>query len=147
MKVILLSDVKDLGKEDEIVDVKPGYARNFLIKKNLAVEVNKSNLNEIKVRKKAAAAKEAQALAEAQEMAETLEGQTFELPMKVGENGRLYGTLTAIDVENALAEAGYKVDKRNITLEKALRNVGKTTARLRLHREVIVLVNIVVVPK
>ena len=147
MKVILLEDVKGLGKEDEVVNVALGYARNFLFKKNLAVEANKANLNDIKTRKKAAAAKEAQALAEAKALAETLDGQTFELKKKVGENNRLYGTLTAIDVEAVLAEAGYKVDKRNITLEETLRNVGSTKAKLRLHRDVSVDITVSVVPE
>lgn len=136
MKVVLLEDVKKLGKADEIVEVSDGYARNFLFKKNLAVEATKENLNEVKLRKKAEQVKAERALAEAKETAAELEGKNFTMKMKAGEGGRLYGTLTAMDVADALVKAGYQVDKRNITIKVPLKNVGTTDVAVKLHNDV-----------
>lgn len=136
MKVVLLEDVKKLGKADEIVEVSDGYARNFLFKKNLAVEATKENLNEVKLRKKAEQVKAERALAEAKETAAELEGKNFTMKMKAGEGGRLYGTLTAMDVADALVKAGYQVDKRNITIKAALKNIGTTDVAVKLHNDV-----------
>lgn len=144
MKVILLEDVKGIGKADDIVDVKPGYARNFLFKQNLALEATKGNLNEVKVRKKADAAKEKQRLEEAQELGQRLAGKSFTKKMKVGEGGRLYGTLTAMDVADLLQQAGFDVDKKQVSLATQMKNVGTTTAAIRLHRDVSVDINVVV---
>lgn len=142
MKVVLLQDVKGVGRADDIVTVADGYARNMLFKKKLAVEATSANLNEVKVRKKAEAAKEAQILAEARAVGAQLDGQTFELKMRVGDSGRLYGTLTAMDVAEVLKKAGYDVEKRHITLAAALKNVGSTEATVKLHREVTVRIQI-----
>lgn len=136
MKVVLLEDVKKLGKVDDIVEVSDGYARNFLFKKNLAVEATKENLNEVKLRKKAEQVKAARVLQEAKDLAAKLEGQAFTMKMKTGEGGRLYGSLTAMDIANALVSAGYAVDKRNITIKTPLKNVGSTNVSVKLHNEV-----------
>ncbi len=142
MKVVLLQDVKKLGKVDDIVDVSDGYARNFLFKRNLAVEATKENLNEVKLRRRAEEVKAQRALDEAKELAKELEGQAFSMKMKAGAGGRLYGTLTAMDVADALAKAGYNVDKRNITIDQALKSLGQTTVRLKLHNEVTAVVTV-----
>lgn len=136
MKVVLLQDVKKLGKADDIVDVNDGYARNFLFKQKLAVEATKENLNEVKLRKRAEAVKAERALDDAKAMAEELEGKAFTMKMKAGAGGRLYGTLTAMDVAAALVAAGYDVDKRNITIETPLKNLGTARVKLKLHNEV-----------
>ncbi len=136
MKVVLLQDVKKLGKADDIVDVNDGYARNFLFKQKLAVEATKENLNEVKLRKRAEAVKAERALDDAKAMAEELEGKAFTMKMKAGAGGRLYGTLTAMDVSAALVAAGYDVDKRNITIETPLKNLGTARVKLKLHNEV-----------
>ncbi|MGI6545835.1 MAG: 50S ribosomal protein L9 [Fastidiosipilaceae bacterium] len=136
MKVILLEDVKSLGKADDIVDVAPGYANNFLLKKGLALEATKENMNVVRTRKKALNAKEAQNLAEAKAMGEELSGKSFTMVKKVGEGGKLYGTLTSMDVANCLKEAGYTVDKRGITIQTALKSIGSTDVTLKLHNEV-----------
>lgn len=136
MKVILLEDVKKLGKKDEIVEVSKGYANNFLFKKNLAVEANSGKLNELKLKQGAQIAESNRILEEAKELANVLEGKTFTVKKKSGEQGRLYGALTSIDVAAALAEAGYEVNKRLITLKHDLKNIGSTEAELKLHNEV-----------
>lgn len=136
MKVVLLQDVKKLGKTDDIVEVSDGYARNFLFKQNLAIEATKGNLNEVKIRKKADQAKADRILEEAKEKAKELEGQVFTLKMKAGSGGRLYGALTAMDVADALTKAGYPVDKRNVTIETPLKSLGTARVKLKLHNEV-----------
>ncbi len=136
MKVVLLEDVKKLGKKNDVVEVSDGYARNFLFKQNLAVEATGGNLNEIKQKQGARKAREERELQEAKDLAKTIDKKTFVIRKKTGEGGRLYGTLTAMDVADALAEAGYTVDKRNITLKTNLKNVGSTDVHLKLHNEV-----------
>ena len=142
MKVVLLQDVKKLGKADDIVEVNDGYARNFLFKQKLAIEATKENLNEVKLRKRAEQVKADRALADAREMAEELEGKAFTMKMKAGAGGRLYGTLTAMDVATALTAGGYEVDKRNITIETPLKMLGTAKVKLKLHNEVMATVEI-----
>lgn len=136
MKVILLKDVKDLGKTDDIVEVNDGYARNFLFKQKLALEATAANLNSVKNRKKAEDARAAREVAEARETASRINGQTFKLPVKCGEGGRLYGAVTAMDVAGALAKAGFKVDKRGISIHQAIKTLGDYEADVRLHTDV-----------
>lgn len=145
MKVILLKDVKGLGKSDDIKEVQDGYARNFLFKQNLALEATPANLNSIKLKKGAESAKAARDLKEAREMGAKLSGQTIKMPMKTGEGGRLYGAVTAMDVAAALEKAGYKVDKRMITINTHVKSVGTFEAELKLHHEVTIKLSLDVV--
>ncbi len=136
MKVVLIQDVKNLGKVDDIVNVNDGYARNFLFRKQLALEATPENLNIVKTRKKAEAAKHQKALKEAQDTAEKLKDQVFELPVKCGEGGRLYGAITAMDVAQVLADAGFKIDKRGIQISQPIKSLGEYTIDVRLLSEV-----------
>lgn len=136
MKVILLETVKSVGKQDQIVEVSDGYARNFLFKKKLALEATPENLNTVKTRQAAQKAAAQRELEAAQEQAKALSQLTVKLQMKTGEGGRLYGSLTSQEVSEALTRLGYTVDKRNITLATALKSVGATTATLKLHPQV-----------
>jgi large subunit ribosomal protein L9 len=145
MKVILLKDVKGLGKADEIKEAQDGYARNFLFKQNLALEATPQNLNSIKNRKGAEAARVARELAEAKETGAKLSGQSVRLMMKAGEAGRLYGAVTAMDVAAALEKSGFKVDKRGITLHQQIKSIGNYEAEIKLHHEVTIKVTLEVV--
>ena len=102
-------------------------------------------MNVVRTRKKAEAAKEAQNLAEAQETGKKLEGKTFTVKKKVGEGGKLYGALTAMDISDALKEAGYTVDKRGVTIKTDLKAVGSTGVTLKLHNEVSVEIRVDVI--
>lgn len=144
MKVILLEDVKALGKKNEVVEVNEGYAKNFLFKTKKAVEANGANLNTLKVKTGAAQAAKARELAAAQTLGTKLEGKTFKIALKAGEGGRLYGSLTAHDVSEALKKAGYEVDKKDIIIKEALKFVGQTKATLKLHTQVKVDVDVLV---
>ena len=145
MKVILLQDVKGHGKADDIVEVNDGYARNFLFKKNLALEATPANLNSVKNKKKAEAAKAARNLEEAKEVGAKLKDKIFSLPAKSGEGGRLYGAITSMDIANLLEKEGYKVDKRNINFKQQIKNLGDFEAEVKLHQQVTVKIGIKVV--
>ena len=136
MKVILLKEVPNLGKPDDIVDVHDGYARNFLFRQQLALEATPANLNVVKTRKQAESARISRELAQARQLASQINGQTIILPMKCGEAGRLYGAVTAMDVAAALEKAGYKVDKRGIALHQPIKALGDYEVDIRLHADV-----------
>lgn len=142
MKVILLQDVKGHGKADDIVDVNDGYARNFLFKKNLALEATPANLNSIKIKKQAEAAKAERELDEARAVGAKLKDQIFTLPVKCGEGGRLYGAITSMDIAAVLEKSGYTVDKRNITIKTQIKNLGDFEADVKLHSKVTVKIGI-----
>jgi len=142
MKVILLQDVKGHGKADDIVEVNDGYARNFLFKKNLALEATPANLNSIKIKKNAEAAKAERELEEARDVGARLKDQIFTLPVKCGEGGRLYGAITSMDVAAVLEKSGYTVDKRNITIKTQIKNLGDFEADVKLHPKVTVKIGI-----
>ena len=125
MKVVLLKDVKNMGKRDEILTVSDGYARNFLFPQKLAVEATPGALKEIERKRAAQDAREAERLAEARQKADALKGKIITLQVKCGEKGRLYGSVTAAEVADALeAQHGVKVDRRKIELGESIREVG-----------------------
>ena len=125
MKVVLLKDVKNIGKRDEILNVSDGYARNFLFPQKLAVEATSGALKEIERKRAAQNAREAERLAEAKEKAAMLAGKTITLAVKCGDKGRLYGSVTAQEVADALEKQhGVTVDKRKIDLGESIREVG-----------------------
>jgi large subunit ribosomal protein L9 len=136
MKVILLTEVKGLGKADDVVEVNDGYARNLLFKKNLALEATPVNLNAIKLKKGSLAEKARRELLEAKENGRKLSDQRITLTMKSGEGGRLYGAVTAMDIASALEKQGYKVDKKHILIKNPIKAVGTFEVTLKLHAEV-----------
>ena len=136
MQVILLSDVKGLGKANDIVNVSDGYARNFLFKKKLAKETSASNLNEVKLQTGAKAEHERRALEAAKELKTKLDGKTFEVKAKVGEGGKLYGAVTAADIAEAMSKAGFETDKKQVVLTSPIKNVGTFEVRIKLHPKV-----------
>jgi len=133
---ILQEDVEKLGTRGQIVEVKEGYARNFLLPRNLALEANAANMKRLEKMRAAFAKKEATEKEAAQKLAELLAGVTLELTRKAGENGQLFGSVTPADISDALAAQGYNVDKRKITLADPVKLVGEFEIPLRLHREV-----------
>ena len=125
MKVVLLKDVKNIGKRDDILNVSDGYARNFLLPQKLAMEATPGTLKEIERKRAAQNAREAEMLAEAKKKAESLKNKVITLEVKCGEKGRLYGSVTAAEVAEALeAQHGVKVDKRKIDIGDTIREVG-----------------------
>jgi len=142
MKVILLQDVKGVGKSGQVVEVSDGYARNFLLKKNLAKESSASNLNEAKLKEGARVELEKRALAAAKEQASVLEGKTITLKMKSGEGGKLYGAATAEDISNELKKNGYDINKKQVVISNTIKNVGTFGVRIKLHPKVSCEINV-----
>lgn len=133
MKVLLLQDVKSHGRKDEIVEVNDGYARNFLIKKGLAVEATSKVSNEYAQRKAQEEKRKAEERAEAIELAKRLEGKEFCVSIRCGDNGKLFGAVTAKEISDALAAEGYAVDKKKIALKESVKLVGKYKVDLKIY--------------
>lgn len=137
MKVILLQDVKALGKKGEIVNVNDGYARNFILPKKLGLEATGKNLNDLKLQK-ANEEKIAQLiLDEAKELAKKLEAGKVELAIKIGEGGRAFGSVSSKEIAVAVNDQmGYDIDKKKIQLKDAIKALGTHTVPVKLHPKV-----------
>ncbi|MDD3570169.1 MAG: 50S ribosomal protein L9 [Lachnospiraceae bacterium] len=137
MKVILLEDVKSVGKKGEVVNASEGYAKNFLIPRKLGVEATASNMNEIKLKKQSEDKRKAEELAAAKELKAKLEEKTVKIPVKTGDNGKLFGSVTNKEIAVALEEqAGIKVDKKKIVLDDQIKMVGEKTVVIKIHPQV-----------
>ncbi|MDO4733534.1 MAG: 50S ribosomal protein L9 [Bacillota bacterium] len=136
MKVILLQDVKALGRKGDVKEVADGYARNFLFVKQLAQPADKANMNSLSHENKLRMIREEQALEKAKKLAAELKEKTIILHAKAGEAGRLFGSVTTADVSAALAESGYNVDKKKIELPETVKKLGSYKAMLKLHTNV-----------
>jgi len=147
MKLILREDVENLGKGGEVVDVKPGYGRNFLLPRGLAVAANPKNVRELEHQKAVASAKAAKLKASAQAVAKRLAETPITLKRKVGEQDKLYGSVTALDVAEALAARGLSIDRRAIDLGEPLKTVGEFEVPVKLHSEVVGKVKVTVEPE
>jgi len=136
MDVILREDVKSLGKAGEMVRVKPGYARNFLLPKGLAFEATEGNKKRIAAEAKARDTRLAGEKAAASALAARLGAATVALKGKAGEEGKLFGSITAQDIADGLAAQGLEVDRRRIELEHPIKTLGFHSVAVRLHPEV-----------
>lgn len=148
MKVILLQDVKSLGKKGDMKEVADGYARNVLIAKKWAMEATKSNLTVFENGQKKQAEKAAQELAEAKELGEKLKKLDVVLDVKAGDGGRLFGAVTNKEVADAIsALVGQEIDKRKVELKDVLKIIGTHTVLVKLHSKVHVEIPVRLVPK
>lgn len=137
MKVIFLEDVKGKGKKGEVKEVSTGYAQNFLLKNNKAVEATPANLSQLDGQKKRAQKDAAAELAEAKQLKEKIDSLTVELKAKSGEGGRLFGSITSKQIGQALEKQhGIKVDRRKMELADAIRALGFTNVPVKLHPDV-----------
>lgn len=136
MKVILLEDVKGVGKKDQIVNAADGYARNFLFPKKLAVEATPGAMKGVEKMRKAEAERETQRRADATAQADALRGKVISMSVKCGAQGRLYGSITSAEVSEQLkAQHGVAVDKRDIKCEN-IRAVGDVEIEVRLYKDI-----------
>jgi large subunit ribosomal protein L9 len=136
IEVILREDVRTLGRAGEMVRVKPGYARNYLLPKGLAYEATEGNKKRIAAETRARTSRNEAERTEAQRMAATLAGVALKLSGKAGEEGKLFGSITSQDIADALERQGHVVDKRRIELEHPIKTVGEHGVSVRLHPEV-----------
>ena len=135
-KVLLREDVDDLGARGEIVRVKAGYARNYLLPRKLAVEASTGNVKGIEAERAALLKKEAKERATAEGQSQQIGALDLEFRRKAGEQGALYGSVTSMDVAEALKERGYEIDRHRIHLREPLKRLGEYNVPVRLHREV-----------
>jgi large subunit ribosomal protein L9 len=136
IEVILREDVKTLGRAGEMVRVKPGYARNYLLPHGLAFEATEGNKKRIAAEGRARASRNDAERADAQRIAGTLGSVKLNLTGKAGEEGKLFGSITSQDIADALAREGHTVDKRRIELEHPIKTLGEHAVTVRLHPEV-----------
>jgi large subunit ribosomal protein L9 len=136
IEVILREDIRTLGKAGEMVRVKPGYARNYLLPQGLAYEATEGNRKRIAAETRVRAARNQADRTEAERLAATLGGVSLALSGKAGEEGKLFGSITTQDIADALARQGHTIDKRRIELEHPIKTTGQHAVAVRLHPEV-----------
>lgn len=137
MKVILLEDVKSIGKKNEVVNISDGYARNVIFKKNLGVEATKKNLNDLKLRQQNDEKVAAEKLAAAQAFAKEIAEKSVEISIKVGQDGRVFGSVSTKEIAAAANEQlNYDLDKKKMQLKEPIKNTGTYMVPVRLHPKV-----------
>ena len=146
-KVLLREDVDDLGARGEIVRVRAGYARNYLLPRNLAVEATAGNVKGIEQERAALLKKEAKERATAEAQSAQMGSLVLEFKRKSGEQGALYGSVTSMDIAEELKERGYEIDRHRIHLREPLKRLGDFTVPVRLHREVTIELQVKVAPE
>ncbi len=145
MKVILLQDVKSLGKKDAIVEVNDGYARNFIFKKNLGIEATPKNLNDLKLRQKNEDKVAAENLEAAREFAAEIAEKSVEMSIKAGQDGRVFGSVSTKEIAAAAKDQlGYDLDKKKMQLREPIKNLGTYMVPIRLHPKVTAELKVVV---
>ena len=137
MKIILLEDVKKLGKKGDVVNVSDGYARNMLIPKNLGVEATAGNMNSLKLKKAHEEKAAAENLAAAEELGKKLDGSRVKILIKAGDNGKVFGSVSAKEIADAVKDQkGIEVDRKKIVMDGAIKTLGETQVKIKLHRKV-----------
>lgn len=146
MKIILLENVKKLGKKDEIIEVADGYARNVLIPKKLGIEATNANINSVKLKNKNEEKKDENMRNIALSDKEKIEKATITLKIKAGANGKTFGSINSKEVSDGIKEViGLDIDKKDIDLGEPIKNIGRYTVKVRLYKEVVANANINVV--
>ncbi len=136
MEVILREDIDNLGNRGDLVKVAPGYARNFLLPKRLAVEATDSNRKIVEQERQAHLRKEAKLEGEAKDLGKLMEGVSVTIKQKAGENDQLFGSVTSKDVADALAAKNFTIDRRKVQLDEPIKQLGEFKVPVRLHKEV-----------
>lgn len=136
MQVILRDRIENLGEAGDVVDVKPGYGRNYLIPKGLAYEASASNVRRMEAERAAQGRKEAETLGDARTQASALEGVSLTFNARAGQEGKLFGSITNGDIADKLAEQGITIDRRQIELDEPIKSLGVHSVPVRLHSQV-----------
>jgi large subunit ribosomal protein L9 len=147
MKVILREDIDGLGKSGELVTVKDGFGRNYLLPRKKAVLANEQNIRQLEHEKSVISARTAKLKGAAEELAKKVSALKVTIKRKVGEQDKLFGSVTALDIAEALAAQGQQVDRRGLHLPEPIKTVGTHEVELRLHREVAARIKVEVVPE
>jgi large subunit ribosomal protein L9 len=136
MEVILREHIDNLGRRGDVVKVADGYARNYLLPRQLALKVTEANRRQIDRERKVAEVREAEEKVQAEALAQRLEAAEIEIARRVGENNTLYGSVTSADIAHALEAKGFQVDRRKIALPEPIKALGDVKVPLKIHREV-----------
>ncbi|MDA8158504.1 MAG: 50S ribosomal protein L9 [Deltaproteobacteria bacterium] len=147
MKIILKEDVQNLGFMGETVNVADGYARNFLMPKNLAIPATNSNVKTVEHEKKIIEKKKAKITAELTEIKNNLEKTEITIPVKVGENEKIFGSITKVDIENKLKDSGFNIDRKIINLDNPIKELGIQTVKIKLSRDIVAEIKVNAVPE
>ena len=147
MKIILKEDVQNLGFMGETVNVADGYARNFLMPKNLAIPATNSNVKTVEHEKKIIEKKKAKITAELTEIKNNLEKTEITIPVKVGENEKIFGSITKVDIENKLKDSGFNIDRKLINLDNPIKELGIQTVKIKLSRDIVAEIKVNAVPE
>ena len=147
MQLILTHDVTHLGKAGDVVNVKPGYGRNYLLPQGLAVLATRKSVNKIEHEKKVIETKIAKERTDAEGMAARLNGMTLQFERLVGDDDKLFGSVTTRDIEEALAARGQQVDRKKIHLAEPLKHLGEFEVQIKVAREVTATIKVAVVAK
>ncbi len=137
MKVILLSDIKGVGKKDEVINASDGYARNYLLPKKLAVEANAENMNKLNNKKEAASYRKDVEKQNAEALAKKLKGIMLKIKVKAGENGKIFGGVTAKEIsDNLKSQYNFVVDKKKIELKETIKTLGSFSVPIKLFERI-----------
>ena len=147
MKVILKQDMDELGLEGDVVDVAAGYARNYLIPQRMALEASVQNIKSFEQQKKKIEARRLKAKEQAEKLKERLEATTISLSQKAGEEGKLYGSVTSMDIASGLEKEGIVIDRKKILLEKPIKSLGEFEVQVRVYPEVTGKIKVLVSPQ
>jgi large subunit ribosomal protein L9 len=137
MKVILTDEVENLGRPGELVTVADGYGRNFLLPRGLAVLATKRNVKQLEHQKKVVADRQAKLVGELEKVRRAIEKVSITITAQAGEEGKLFGSVTAMDLAEALAREGITVDRKRILLGEPIKHIGETEVSVKLHPEVV----------
>ncbi|MBL0060020.1 MAG: 50S ribosomal protein L9 [bacterium] len=146
MQIILRSDVESLGKVGDLVTVKPGYARNFLIPRGIAFAANKSNLARLDQERKTLQMRDLKERRRAGDVYSQINGLKLLKAVQVGEEDRMFGAVTSSDIAELIKERGYEIDRRKIQLDEPIKHLGEYNIGVKLHRDITAIVTIDVVP-
>ena len=147
MKIILKEDVQNLGFMGETVNVADGYARNFLMPKNLAIPATNSNVKTVEHEKKIIDKKKAKIASELTEIKNNLEKTEIIIPVKVGENEKIFGSITSMDIENKLKDSGFNIDRKIINLDNTIKELGIQTVKIKLSKDIVAEIKVNVTPE
>jgi large subunit ribosomal protein L9 len=145
MEVILREDIDNLGNRGQVVKVAPGYARNFLLPRKLAVAATEANKKIVEQERQAHLRKDAKLKNEAEDLSKLISGVSVSIYQKAGENDQLFGSVTSKDISDALAQRNYTIDRRKIQLDEPIKQLGEYKVPVRLHKDVTAEVTVVVV--
>lgn len=147
MKIILREDLHDLGLEGDILDVSKGYARNYLIPQGFALEATEANIKLTEMQRKKIQARRVKVKEDAEKVKEKMGEVSITIPQRVGEEEKLYGSVTSMDIADHLEKQGIEIDRRKIMLDKPIKTLGEFDVPIKLHPEVTGKIKVVVVPE